>query len=80
MTTEAKDPSFQSLPTDETLRKVAQLKVYDSRGNQVPFGSLFKDQKTVVVFIRCVFLLPVTGGSLLRVQPCAVSYGIKLQF
>ncbi|EMD31125.1 hypothetical protein CERSUDRAFT_69555 [Gelatoporia subvermispora B] len=39
----------------ETLAEASKLTVYDGFGNQVEFGSLFRDKKTVVVFIRHFF-------------------------
>ena len=49
------DPN--TLPTDEVIKKAAQFNVYDSDGNQIPFGNLLEGHKTVVVFIRCVILM-----------------------
>ncbi|KZV70266.1 hypothetical protein PENSPDRAFT_675767 [Peniophora sp. CONT] len=40
---------------NQTLEKVSQLEVYNSNGDKVKFGSVFKDRKTVVVFIRHFF-------------------------
>ncbi|VDB89113.1 unnamed protein product [Peniophora sp. CBMAI 1063] len=39
----------------QTLEKAAQLEVYNEKGEKVKFGSIFKDKKTVVVFIRHFF-------------------------
>ncbi|CDO73617.1 hypothetical protein BN946_scf185014.g87 [Trametes cinnabarina] len=45
-----------ALPSAETIGKAAALKVYDQLGNEVTFGSLIQDQKTIVVFIRAFSL------------------------
>ncbi|KAI0780580.1 AhpC/TSA antioxidant enzyme-domain-containing protein [Trametes elegans] len=42
-------------PTPDVLAKAAALSVYDNVGKEVTFGSLFHDQKTIVVFIRHFF-------------------------
>ncbi|KAI1794684.1 AhpC/TSA antioxidant enzyme-domain-containing protein [Ganoderma leucocontextum] len=44
--------SSTSFPSPEVLTTAAALNVYDDTGNEVSFGSLIKDQKTIVVFIR----------------------------
>ncbi|PIL24304.1 hypothetical protein GSI_14057 [Ganoderma sinense ZZ0214-1] len=44
--------SSASLPSPDVLAAAAALNVYDDTGNEVSFGSLIKDQKTIVVFIR----------------------------
>ncbi|KAI8989771.1 AhpC/TSA antioxidant enzyme-domain-containing protein [Trametes punicea] len=51
----ASDFAHNALPSPEILAKAAQLKVYDQGGNEVTFGSLIQDQKTIVVFIRHFF-------------------------
>ena len=40
------------LPTEATLAEIANFAVYDSQGKTTDFGSLFRNQKTIVVFIR----------------------------
>ncbi|KAI0822744.1 AhpC/TSA antioxidant enzyme-domain-containing protein [Trametes gibbosa] len=42
-------------PSQDELTKAAALSVFDNAGKEVTFGSLFRDQKTVVVFIRHFF-------------------------
>ncbi|KAI0707772.1 AhpC/TSA antioxidant enzyme-domain-containing protein [Earliella scabrosa] len=44
-----------ALPDQATVAKAAALNVFDAEGNQLSFGSLFRDQKTIVVFIRHFF-------------------------
>ncbi|KAI0362497.1 hypothetical protein OH77DRAFT_1416770 [Trametes cingulata] len=44
-----------ALPSPEAIQKAAALNVFDESGKEVTFGSLFKDQKTIVVFIRHFF-------------------------
>lgn len=34
------------------LRDVAQRLVEDAVGNRIPFGALYKEQKTIVIFLR----------------------------
>ncbi|KAF8983685.1 AhpC/TSA antioxidant enzyme-domain-containing protein [Cyathus striatus] len=38
-----------------TIAEAAKILIYNSKGEQVPFGSLFEGQKTIVVFIRHFF-------------------------
>ncbi|KAH9852686.1 AhpC/TSA antioxidant enzyme-domain-containing protein [Lenzites betulinus] len=42
-------------PSQDELATAAALTVFDSTGKEVTFGSLIKDQKTIVVFIRHFF-------------------------
>ncbi len=44
------DPRY--IPTQEELTKASDLKVLDSQGQEVPFGSVYATQRTIVVFIR----------------------------
>ena len=40
---------------DETLSKVSsveKLQVFDGEGEAVEFGELYRDQKTIVIFVR----------------------------
>ena len=48
-------PMASTLPSPEVLAAAAALNVYDDTGNEVSFGSLIKDQNTIVVFIRLYF-------------------------
>ncbi|KAM5530209.1 hypothetical protein V8D89_016123 [Ganoderma adspersum] len=41
-----------TLPSPDVLATAAALNVYDDTGNELSFGSLIKDQNTIVVFIR----------------------------
>lgn len=40
------------LPTPQTLQEIAKVEVWDEDGNKVPFGSIYGEEKAVVVFIR----------------------------
>lgn len=42
----------KALPDEETIQKAAEHEIYDLNGNKVKFGSLFAEQKTIIVFIR----------------------------
>lgn len=44
------------LPNAQTLKDIAKVEIWDEEGTKVPFGTIYRDQKTVVVFIR-TFLL-----------------------
>ena len=44
--------TFTTLPSPDVFSKAASLNVFDESGKEVSFGSLFQDQKTIVVFIR----------------------------
>jgi hypothetical protein len=51
----------RALPDVNTLEKAAKLIIFDKKGDKVEFGTVFSNQKTVVVFIRefieiCVFI------------------------
>ena len=52
----ASAPELDSTPSgDESLPKfssVEKLQVFDGEGEAVEFGGLYRDQKTVVIFIR----------------------------
>ncbi|KAF9528131.1 hypothetical protein CPB83DRAFT_854953 [Crepidotus variabilis] len=48
-------PPHTSSIDETTIKKVAELKVLDSKKGEVRFGSLFEEQKTVVIFIRHFF-------------------------
>ncbi|KAH9830416.1 AhpC/TSA antioxidant enzyme-domain-containing protein [Rhodofomes roseus] len=48
-------PADVSTPTPEELGNLAKLSFHDSKGNSIDFGSIIRDQKTIVVFIRCHF-------------------------
>ena len=41
-----------TMPNKEQLQKASALTVISQAGVRVPFGNLFKDRKTIVVFIR----------------------------
>ena len=41
-----------AVPTTQDLAEASKLTVCNSQGNSVKFGSLIRDQKTIVVFIR----------------------------
>ncbi|KAI0748487.1 AhpC/TSA antioxidant enzyme-domain-containing protein [Daedaleopsis nitida] len=43
------------LPTPDVVANAAALNVFDASGKEVSFGSLIRDQKTIVVFIRHFF-------------------------
>lgn len=40
------------IPDEQTLSRVSDLLIYNSKGEEVKFGSLFEENKTVVVFVR----------------------------
>ncbi|KAI0723889.1 AhpC/TSA antioxidant enzyme-domain-containing protein [Cerioporus squamosus] len=44
-----------ALPPPELIAEAASLNVFDDAGKEVSFGSIIKDQKTIVVFIRHFF-------------------------
>lgn len=46
------DVSPRDIPTAENIAAISKLEVRDEKGKVVTFGSLFEDQKTVVIFIR----------------------------
>ena len=41
-----------ALPSPELIAQAAELAVLDDAGKEVSFGSIIKDHKTIVVFIR----------------------------
>ncbi|KAF8868069.1 hypothetical protein CPB84DRAFT_1943976 [Gymnopilus junonius] len=46
---------FKAIPDEKTIHRASELNVLDVNGEKVEFGSLFKDEKMVVVFIRHFF-------------------------
>ncbi|PSS02369.1 hypothetical protein PHLCEN_2v4062 [Hermanssonia centrifuga] len=45
-----------SLPDADAIAQASNLAVYDLDGKEVKFGDLFKEQKTIVIFIRSAFV------------------------
>ncbi|PPQ92480.1 hypothetical protein CVT25_010425 [Psilocybe cyanescens] len=43
---------FKELPDQERMEEAAELDIFDIEGNKIKFGALFKEQKTIVVFIK----------------------------
>jgi len=66
MTTEPDKAAAQStqLIDQETLGTIADYSVWSEMGEEVKFGSLYSEKKTVVVFIRLSPLLVVEGIEL----------------
>lgn len=52
-----------NLPDSANLVRASGMSVYDAAGKEVPFGSLYKDKKTIIVFIR-------TYSPTFTVAPC----------
>jgi len=52
----------RDIPTSECITTISQLEIKDEKGQAIRFGSLFEDQKTVIIFIRTCFH---SRGSLL---------------
>ncbi|KAF9654060.1 hypothetical protein BDM02DRAFT_1190125 [Thelephora ganbajun] len=47
--------SSRDIPTSESIAAVSKLQIHDEKGQAVTLGSLFEDQKTVIIFIRHFF-------------------------
>ena len=43
------------MPMAETIAAVSKLEIRGETGQAVTFGSLFEDQKTVIIFVRACF-------------------------
>lgn len=43
---------FKEIPSAETIQEAAKLEIFDEDGHTLKFGTLFSEQKTIVVFIR----------------------------
>jgi len=43
---------FKALPDDKVISEASNIDILNSKGEKVKFGSLFEQQKTIVVFIR----------------------------
>jgi len=43
---------FKALPDDKIISEASDIDILNSKGEKVKFGSLFEQQKTIVVFIR----------------------------
>ncbi|GBE77205.1 AhpC/TSA antioxidant enzyme-domain-containing protein [Sparassis latifolia] len=52
---DATRPSLPSLPDRQTLKKATTLPVYDAEGNKLNFKNIFREQKTILIFIRHFF-------------------------
>ncbi|KDR86128.1 hypothetical protein GALMADRAFT_54116 [Galerina marginata CBS 339.88] len=46
---------FKAIPDERTIEDAAKIEVLDVNGQSVQFGSVFQDQKAIVVFIRHFF-------------------------
>jgi hypothetical protein len=53
--TSAMSVSPRDAPTAETIAAVSKLEVWGEAGQAVTFGSLFENQKTVIIFVRACF-------------------------
>jgi hypothetical protein len=42
---------FKAIPDENTITEAAELEVFDVNGDKVKFGSIFAEEKTLVVFI-----------------------------
>jgi hypothetical protein len=40
------------IPDESTIKAAAEIEILNSKGIGVKFGSVFEEQKTIVVFIR----------------------------
>ncbi|KAI0030974.1 AhpC/TSA antioxidant enzyme-domain-containing protein [Vararia minispora EC-137] len=63
------------------LGEIAKFEVFDTTGEKVKFGSLFEDQKTVVIFIRHFFCGSCMQyvSALAKVRPEALNdVGVKI--
>lgn len=58
-----KDPN--EIPDEATLNEAASLEIFTANGDKITFGSLFAEQKTVVVFIRGYFTFELLDFPLL---------------
>jgi len=43
---------FKALPDEKVISEASNIDILDSKGEKVKFGSLFEQQRTIVVFIR----------------------------
>lgn len=44
--------SHTEFPSAEKLTEISKIEVWDEEGKKVEFGSVYENEKTVVVFIR----------------------------
>jgi hypothetical protein len=44
------------IPNEETLEAACKTKILAEDGSEVSFGSIFADRKTIVIFVRELFL------------------------
>ncbi|PFH47210.1 hypothetical protein AMATHDRAFT_77308 [Amanita thiersii Skay4041] len=45
----------KAIPDESTLNQASELTIYNSKGEEVKFGTLFNEEKTIVIFIRHFF-------------------------
>lgn len=48
---------MEGIPDEQSISAAAEFKLLDASGKEVRFGDLFKEKKTIVVFIRKNFCL-----------------------
>ena len=53
---------LKAIPSDATILEASNLEVFDKQGSKVRFGSLYEEEKVVVVFIRESLPTHVTVG------------------
>ena len=47
---------MDNIPDEKSVSAGANLPVYDASGSKIKFGELFREHKTIVVFIREYFI------------------------
>jgi hypothetical protein len=73
MSSKPEPNSYEHTTTFSTdvLAEAAALKVVDQKGNAVMFGSLFEEQRTIMVFVR-------TSSNAYHVVSCLLGSGDAL--
>lgn len=53
--------SHTEIPSTEKLAEISKIEVWDEEGKKVDFGSVYENEKTVVIFIRALALSLYSG-------------------
>lgn len=59
--------SHTEIPSTEKLTEISKIEVWDEEGKKVEFGSVYENEKTVVIFIRA---FPLSARDATRLMCC----------
>lgn len=59
--------SHTEIPSTEKLTEISKIEVWDEEGKKVEFGSVYENEKAVVIFIRA---FPLSARDATRLMCC----------